>query len=126
MPVVHRFLLMAISHGKDNKIKCLLDEEGDGNCVTLSVYCRQGMFAGSRLQKDFVEILCLCLIGAVEMPEDSDIGIAVCQFYRDKTFAATQLLGQLDAGVHRRVGELHGLERIFSVIGSERWQQLIF
>ena len=105
MPVVPRFLLMAVSCGKDNKIRCLFDEESSGNCVAFSVYCRQGMFAGSRLQGNFVEILCLCLIGVVEMPEDSGIGIAVCQFHRDKAFAAIQLLGQLDVGVHRRVDE---------------------
>ena len=102
MPVVHRFLLMAVSCGKDNKIRCLFDKESGGNCVAFSVYCRQGMFAGSRLQGNFVEILCLCLIGVVKMPEDSGIGIAVCQFHRDKAFAAIQLLGQLDVGVQDR------------------------
>ena len=79
-------------------------------CCLLIVYCRQGMFAGSRLQGNFVEILCLRLIGVVEMPEDRGIGIAVSQFHRDKAFAAVQLLGQLDVGVHRRVDELHGLK----------------
>ena len=126
MPIVLRFLLMAVACGKDYKIRCLFDEESRGNCVAFSVYCRQGMFAGSGLQGNFVEILCLCLIGVVEMPEDSGIGIAVCQFHRDKAFAAVQLLGQLDVGVHRRVDELHGLERIFSAAGFERWQRFIF
>ena len=77
MPVVLRFLLMAVSCGKDNKIRCLFDEESSGNCVAFSVYCRQGMFAGSGLQGNFVEILRLCLISVVKMPKDSRIGNAV-------------------------------------------------
>ena len=98
----------------------LFDEESSGNCVAFSVYCRQGMFAGSGLQGNFVEILRLCLIGVVKMPEDSRIGVTVCQFDREKPFTAVQLFGQLDMGVHRRVDELHGLERIFSTAGFER------
>ena len=47
-------------------------------CVAFSVYCRQGMFAGSGLQgKFFVEILRLCLISVVKMPKISRIGVAV-------------------------------------------------
>ena len=126
MPVVLRFLLMTVSCGKDNKIRCLFDEESSGNCVAFSVYCRQGMFAGSGLQGSFVEILRLCLISVVKMPEDSRIGVAVCQFDREKPFTAVQLFGQLDMGVHRRVDELHGLERIFSTAGFERWQWFVF
>ena len=86
MPVVHRFLLMAVSCGKDNKIRCLFDKESGGNCVAFSVYCRQGMFAGSRLQGNFVEILCLCLIGVVEMPVDGCFFAGVGGF-EDKLFA---------------------------------------
>ena len=84
------------------------------------------MFAGSGLQGNFVEILRLCLIGVVKMPEDSRIGVTVCQFDREKPFTAVQLFGQLDMGVHRRVDELHGLERIFSTAGFERWQWFVF
>lgn len=58
--------------------------------------------------------------------KDSRIGVAVCQFDREKPFTAVQLFGQLDMGVHRRVDELHGLERIFSTAGFERWQWFVF
>ena len=76
--------------------------------------------------REIVEILRLCLISVVKMPKDSRIGVAVCQFDREKPFTAVQLFGQLDMGVHRRVDELHGLERIFSTAGFERWQWFVF
>ena len=48
-----------------------------------------------------------CPISVVKMPQDSRIGVAVCQFDREKPFTAVQLFGQLDMGVHRRVDESH-------------------
>lgn len=77
------------------------------------------MLAGSGLQDDFVEVLRLRQETVVEMPEDGGAGMAVRQLCGDEPLAAGQLLGQDDAGIHRRIDELHGLHRIFSTAGLE-------
>ena len=83
------------------------------------------MFAGGGLQGDFVKVLCLGLVGLVKMPENGSVRIVVRQFYSQETFAAIQLLGQVDACVHRRIDKLHRLESIFSASGFERRQRFI-